>query len=124
MNLRLCFTWISAIMLGFCPFAFASEDTPSPFPDDFYIADLPKLPEENNMPNYNATQLPSIDTPVDISNKTSSVSESEQIIPQESTITNVSLNQPVDVTPQTTESTENTPIFLPNNNNSSNVPFA
>ena len=71
MNLRVCFIWIAVIALCFCPFAFASEDSPSPFPDDMYISDLPDLPELPELPdlpesNNNVADSITLATPVDI----------------------------------------------------------
>ncbi|MBE6467138.1 MAG: hypothetical protein E7004_00900 [Alphaproteobacteria bacterium] len=58
-----------ASVLCFCPLALASEDSPSPFPDDFYISDLPELPPLEDFPPLEVETATPV-TPMNIEEET------------------------------------------------------
>ena len=127
-----CFLCFTASLLCFCPFAFASEDSPSPFPDNMLISDLPELPvlpDKTEEPNISFKQTPIINPsqdsdiiiipPKDIASQTDAIPfDDEQFAPKKITSnfsnTNLDLSSAKNV-----ESDENAPIFVPNpeNNN-------
>ncbi len=112
-------------ILCFCPFAFASEDTPSPFPDNMLISDLPDLPElpaDDKDTNIVTNQTPILDitketAEVDNVQKEGKSQSQDEIIPL--VIDDNTSNKNVDIVPSSkTESIEPAPIFLPKSNNS------
>ena len=116
-----------ASILCFCPFAFASEDSPSPFPDNLLISDLPELPTEPEIVKIEETQTPILDLTKD-DNEIITVSENIEPKNQSESIPLVvdnKVTQDIDAIPdQSTESNEPTPIFLPKSNNTPQSPVA
>ena len=138
MNLRFCFIGMTAITLFFYSFAFASEDSPSPFPDDMYISDLPELPETsglsqpdlaNNLSgiaenNNEMAQSITLSTPIDIPQENIEAEKQPEEIETDTSTTNI--NENIDVPKvnipiqNNNESNEPKPIFVSNNENDTN----
>ena len=115
------FLLFSASTLCFCPFAYASEDTASPFPDNMIISDLPELPTNNEQPINNTAQTAQTDN--------QNVEDVVDIVPDSIKNENHEISNPtvsdiqIGTIPESSvEESENvTPIFLPpKNTNSSN----
>ena len=106
------FLVFAASTLCFCPLAYASEDTASPFPDGMVISDLPELTSVSE--NVSET------TPVASLNVTDNVDITPENIKNE----NHEISNPMVSDIQTgailesdiTESEKTTPIFLPPQN--------
>ena len=115
-----------AIIFSFCPFAFASEDSPSPFPDDMYISDLSDLPELPDMigiseAQNNVADSITLSTPIDIPKE--NIETSSQLENSAEDYMNNSFSIPV---ADNDESTEPKPIFVPksdeqDDNNNQNI---
>ena len=105
---RYCFWYFMASILCFCPFAFASEDSPSPFPDNMLISDLPEMPAEPEIVKIEETQTPILDISKD---------NAEDVVTPEiiETQSNSGIVPLVTNAPhaQNTESEKTSPIFLP-----------
>ncbi len=131
MNLRFCFISVMAIMLSFCPFASASEDSPSPFPDDMYISDLPDLPDLSEFPELttdaetNTEGAPSITLSTPINIPPENIEMANETVASEKNISDNNVNIPLSEMPDDKDKTENNesdtpkPIFLPNKQNTS-----
>ena len=110
------FLVFAASTLCFCPLAYASEDTASPFPDGMVISDLPELTSVSE----NVTDSVSETTPVASLNVTDNVDITPENIKNE----NHEISNPMVSDIQTgailesdiTESEKTTPIFLPPQN--------
>ena len=127
--------WFAASILCCCSFAYASEDTASPFPDGMLITDLPDLPplEESNA--VDATQV----TPLDVSpvmtdvidipviDETNEVKK-EDVVDNQNTTVPLDTSLPNETTPSQEktvevpeESDKPNPIFLPKTDNTASA---
>ena len=115
MNFRICFVCFMAITLFFGSFALASEDSPSPFPDDMYISDLPDLPEvvdtnnfaNNNVASSDVAESITLSTPIDI--------PSDNL--DNNSIEDASANKDDNSLSNVVESEEPSPIFITQDKN-------
>ncbi|MBR1948905.1 MAG: hypothetical protein IKA30_03830 [Alphaproteobacteria bacterium] len=123
MKLGYCFGGITAAMLCLCPFAFASEDSPSPFPDDYIISDLPELSAISEETADNDVVSP-VEMPVgeNLNIKPITVNDANNSTPvvSESSDQNVSVSPTPDTASPNLESDKPAPIFLPKAQNTPN----
>ena len=119
-----CFICLMMSILSLCPFAFASEDTPSPFPDNLLISDLPELPAEPEIEKIEETQTPILDIAkeadeVNNTQKQVNAKAENDIVPL--VIDGAPAQNNDIVSNQSAESNEPAPIFLPKSNNVQNA---